>query len=402
MQFLKEPQTGSFFKKIKMKYCKILFIILLGSCSFKESIYNTDDLEIIKINDSESFIEKDFFELFKVDTIIELQFQEDYYLADIYRLFVLDDAIYALDPMLGNLIRFTYDGKPLNKIGNLGEGPMEMLEIEDFSYDLKNDELLLASSSSMKISRFKPNGEFISNIKLNDQVDMFFYSKEKMAMSLTYYNSIFKNFGLFNINGDSIKTYFPFPSDIFPFSMKMISGHVTKSSSGGFLYNEPASSIIHYFDYNGTSYPKYKFESENDIWPERDKDLIQDFFQTLSTGDLTYLTRYYEESEDFLFFNINIKKSLLDKKVVDPRIGYYDKKNNKCYVSKKFDGLSRIKGPLYASDNMFYCWLSKSRIKELSDSNYNWAKSFSKYPFLQVKEKSDLDTPVLIRFSLYK
>ncbi len=134
---------------------------------------------VIDIKD-DKLVEKRFDELFEVESVIELKFKEDFYLADLYRVVVTEEAIYALDPNFGNLIRFSPEGKVLNKIGPRGDGPAEMPEIVDFAYDGEKDELILGSYSAMKLSRFKPTGEFVSSFKIGEQLDQlaFFPGKD--------------------------------------------------------------------------------------------------------------------------------------------------------------------------------------------------------------------------------
>lgn len=357
---------------------------------------------MLDLEDSQTFFERDFFELYSIDTLIELEFRDDFYMSELYRVKKGRDEYYALDPLIGNLIRYSRNGKALNRVGVIGPGPMEMAEIDDFSYDEEKDELLLASYSAMKISRFKPSGEFVSSIRLEEQLDQFSYSEDRLAVSMTYYNSLYKNFALLNKEGDTLRTFFPYPRDIFPISLKLIAGHVTNANSDGFLFNEPTSSKVFFINSAGDCYPKYEFVGGKDFWPERDKDLLNEFFQTLSTGALSYLGRYYEETENYFFFNLNLKKSGLSNKIVDPRIGFYGHIEKKSFLSKYFDGLSWIKGPIEVEGDMFYCWISKSRLNDLGRMYSVWSEELDGYSNLIIDDSGDFDTPVLIRLKVKK
>ena len=369
-------------------------------CSIKDKT-NEDNLSIIiDFENIETTQEKDFFELFQLDTLIELEFKEDFYLGDLYRVVVAEDVIYALDLNFGNLIRFTREGKVLNRIGEKGEGPEEMPEIVDFAYDRENDELILASYSAMRISRFKPTGEFVSSIRAQEQMDQMAFSSSNLALSMTYYNSLYRNLALISTKGDTIKTFFPFPKDVFPIMLKFISGHLTSSIESGFLFSEPASSKIYALDSEAGIYSKYQFLAKDEFWPEEDKHLLNDFFQKLSTGELSFLSRFYEETNQYLFFNINKKKSGLRPQIVDPRIGYYDPLDKAVKFSKSDESLLWIKGPIAAEGDKFYVWISKSKLNDLALENSFWEKSLLEYPNLLIKNTGDYDTPVLIRIKV--
>jgi hypothetical protein len=131
----KEPITlGSLLFKFKLmkKYIFVGVALASFACSVNDSGKNDANSIIIDLENQEAVIEKEFLDLFELDTIIELQFKDDFYLADIYRLEITADGIFALDPMLGNLIHYSKKGVPINKIGLPGEGPAEMPEIFDF------------------------------------------------------------------------------------------------------------------------------------------------------------------------------------------------------------------------------------------------------------------------------
>lgn len=385
---------------MKIKVPITIVVLFFMGCSNKEETNQKNITVVLNVHDPESFVEKDFFEMFSIDTLINLELKDDFYMADLYRIKMGRNEYYALDPLMGNLIRYSRDGKVLNRIGVLGPGPMEMPEIDDFAYDNDREELLLGSSTARKISRFKPDGTFISSIRLGEQLDQFSYNENTIAVSLTYFNSLYKNFALLNTQGDTIRTFFPYPKDVFPILLKFVSGHVTNSIYGGFLFNEPASSKIYFFNSAGEFYPKYEFVGGDDFWPTRDKDLINDFFQTLSKGELSYVTRYYEESENYFFFNVNFKKANARPKVVDPRIGYYDFEKKIAYYSKFFDGLSWIKGPMEVEGDMFYCWIAKAKINILEEKYSAWRDILINYPELKLDDPSDNDTPVLLRLKI--
>ncbi|MFN3761494.1 MAG: 6-bladed beta-propeller [Algoriphagus aquaeductus] len=377
----------------------ILIILLLNGCSAKlkePKLYLNQESEY-KIQLSE-IIEKDFWELFELKSAVELKLTEDFFISNIYRLKVYENEYFALDESLGNLIRFDSNGLPINRIGKIGDGPEELPNFSDFGIDEKGN-IVIGSGSGMKASTFTKEGDFVSSIKLKDQLDQLSVSNGVIFASLTYFNQLNKNLAAYNTLGDTLKTYFPYGSDVFPILLKNISGHLTANSDGSILFNEPASSKIFEIDKDLEIKPKFRFISETEIWKENDRHNLNGFFETLGTAKLTYLSRFYEESDRYLFYKLNKKQDQVVRYVIDPRIGFFDKKTGKSFLSQKSESLVFMEGPLVAEQDYFILSVPKQELKKLVDSDPNWSgiKNFLEFTTIETEE---YDSPILLKFSV--
>lgn len=379
----------------------ILIILLLNGCStkLKESKLYLDQVADHSILLSE-IIEKDFWELFQLESAIELKLFQDFFISSIYRLKVHQNEYYALDESLGNLIRFDANGIPLNRIGKIGDGPEELPNFSDFEIDEKGN-ILIGSGSGMKASTFTKEGDFVSSIKFKNQLDQLSVSNGIVFASLTYFNQLNKNLAAYSAQGDTLKTYFPYGSDVFPILLKNISGHLTTNYDGSILFNEPASSKIFEIDKDLEIKPKFQFIYETELWEENDRHNLNGFFETLGTAKLTYLSRFYEESERYLFYKLNKKQDQVVRYVIDPRIGYFDKKTGKSFLSQKSESLVFTEGPLVADQDYFILSIPKQELKKLVDSDPNWSaiKNFIEFNSIETEE---YDSPILLKFSVRK
>ena len=209
----------------------------------------------------------------------------------------------VLDKNLDALLRFNSKGEILNRICNLGDGPSEVPGISDYTYDFLKDEIYVVSPGVLQVKVYKPDGTFVRNFKMESQADHIAMLGDKPVLTLTYFNPYYKYLSVLNQSGDTLKTAFPFPKETFPIGLHHISGNMTSSNSGEVLVNEPASSTVYSLDNELNLSPKYKFEASDDFWPEEKRHELNAYFEKLSTGNLTFLSKYYEEG-----FSIPIKK----------------------------------------------------------------------------------------------
>ncbi|REG81692.1 6-bladed beta-propeller [Algoriphagus antarcticus] len=379
----------------------IVLIIALLSCSGKkvDDIEN-DSIRIISIDDPDTFSELDFLEIFELIDVKELENDLEFFLAEASKLVISESGYIVLDNDLDALLRFNVNGEVENKVCTLGDGPTEMQAISDFAYDQKKDEIYVIGPGNMQVKVYKPDGTFVRNFKIGSQADHIALLGDQPVLTLTYFNPYNKYLSVLEHNGDTLKTVFPFPKETFPIGLHHISGNLTNSNSGGILVNEPASSTVYGMDSKMNLKPKYKFVAIDDLWPEEDRHELNAYFEKLATGDLTFLSKYYEESESYFFFNLNAKKKGGRLYVVDPRIGYYDIKAGKSYLAKSEKFLMEMKGPLAVDGDSFYVYISKMELSELLESDDKWKAIMADFPEIEIMEKADYDTPVLLKFGV--
>jgi hypothetical protein len=346
------------------------------------------------------FVEKEIKveNIFEINQIVPLEIDKENFLVDIYRLQVFEDNFFLLDRAFGTLLRFSGDGKSIAKIGEFGNGPEETPDIADFTLDGKEEELILLSIEERSISFFDLDGNFKRKIRLKNQSDMLSINQDRnIGMSITYFNEDYSNFELIDNSGKRIQTMFPFPQGVFPIGLKNISGHITRSHSGGFLYQEPANSVI--FEIKGDeAYPKYQFESRDPMWPGEMKHQLNEYFQEVASGKISFPTRFFEESESHLFFGWNQRKRPSSQKVVDFRIGVFDKETKQSFITKECKLSGLMSGPMAVEGDCIYFIISMYHLMELSEEPI---MEKHKHSMNQIqKSKGDMDTPVLVKMKL--
>lgn len=235
---------------------------------------------------------------------------------------------------------------------------------------------------------------------MESQADHIAMLGDKPVLTLTYFNPYYKYLSVLNQSGDTLKTAFPFPKETFPIGLHHISGNMTSSNSGEVLVNEPASSTVYSLDNELNLSPKYKFEASDDFWPEEKRHELNAYFEKLAIGNLTFLSKYYEEGESYFFFNLNAKKKGGRRYVVDPRIGYYNIKTGKSFISKSEKFLMDLNGPIAVDGDFFYSYISKLKLSELVNSDDKWKAIMEDFPEIRILEKSDYDIPVLLKFGV--
>ncbi|WP_297336005.1 6-bladed beta-propeller [Algoriphagus sp.] len=379
-----------------MKF-RLLVIAILFGCSVNEKGgIKPNQATVTLINLDQTFT-KDFLDLYNLSDLIELKNSEDIFLTNIFRLQVFDKDLYAFDDSFSILVRYNSNGKILNRIGKIGNGPEEVPQISDFSID-EDGIIHLASGNSFKVHRYSTKGDYLGNTTIGEQMDQISILKGKYFASLTYFNRFNKNLGIFNSNGDSLKTFFPF-KDVFPIGLTKISGHLTRNSSGKILFNEPASSIIFEISDLLQMKPKYQFISNNSLWPESKRHDLNDYFEKLASAEITHLSRFYEETESHFFFSINMKKTGIRKYIIDPRFGFLDKATNKVYLSNKEDFMVFFRGPYAANGNSFYLIIPKFELNKIAKENNRWSQELNEYS-LKLNAQEEMDSPIILKFQV--
>ncbi len=376
-----------------------LMVFILFSCSENENQQGDLPL-IISLDDSDTFSEGGFFEIFELREVKELTYNPNHFLAEVSKLVVTEDGFLVLDKNLDALFRYDSQGQLLNRICKIGDGPAEMPGVSDFVFDPGKEELYVIASGSLQVKVYKPDGTFVRNLKMGVQADHIALIGDHPVLTLTYFNPFYRYLGVFDQNGDTLKTAFPFPKETFPIGLHHISGNLTAAKSTGILVNEPASSTVYAMNEEMDLNPKYKFTAAGDFWPEKERHKLNAYFEKLATGDLSFLSKYYGEGGDCFFFGLNAKKSSGRQNVVDPRIGYYDHRSGKSNLSKSQPFLINMKGPLAVEGNSFYAYISKIKLSELFAEDEEWKNALAPLSEILVSDKEDYDTPVLLKFGI--
>ena len=171
--------------------CLILFAFYVNFCSVKqkelsqiESKYSID-LDGVK----ETSIP--FSAYFKSPKTIILETNENCLIGHIFDLQVFDECIYVLDTQIANsLFVFDMSGQFLKKIGSLGQGPGEYIQLSDFTLDKENKNIYLLDFSK-RIHQYRLDGSFVRTITLKLQktnIRNIHYYNNRLLMSVLAFN----------------------------------------------------------------------------------------------------------------------------------------------------------------------------------------------------------------------
>lgn len=195
-----------------------LFLSIIISCSSSSkkidtsTISENNELYIVNIDDTaiEDYIYLSSF--FKdVETII-LETNDDCLIGEVNSLRVLDNYIIVTDRKIANSI-FIFDkkGNFLHKIGQIGQGPGEYINISDSSIDFEKNEIYLLDFASDEVLKYNiSSGEFIKSIYLNNSdYDNFYiqYINNKIYASAIPFSKTENSFLLqeFDVNTGDVK-----------------------------------------------------------------------------------------------------------------------------------------------------------------------------------------------------
>lgn len=146
-----------------MKYIiAILLLYITTSCNFtNQDLYN-NSVDIVKVDPDKA-------EEIKVSDIIDsirylsLENTTESLLGEIKKIESVNSEFYVLDSRTNRVLRFDSDGKYLNQIGRMGQGPGEYIKVSDFNIDKDKKYLFLLDRESRRILNYSINGEFISS-----------------------------------------------------------------------------------------------------------------------------------------------------------------------------------------------------------------------------------------------
>jgi hypothetical protein len=149
-----------------------------------------------------------------------LETRDDNLIGRIDKIIVTNDKFIILDLAIAKkVLVFDHHGKFLNVIGKMGEGPEEYDSPNDIAYDSYNDELLIWCHNKKTIMKFKINGTFVRNIKIDWWVaSIYVTGLNSYLLYLNNYTQKNGNVNDYNIqiiddNGNIISRMLPYNKD---------------------------------------------------------------------------------------------------------------------------------------------------------------------------------------------
>ena len=168
----------------KTIYCVITYLILTSCSSSTKKDIPEFSSEFVTLNNKKDFFvididsvrkEKVFYisNYFKNVRAIALENNKNALIGRINKLIVFDEYLFILDSSISKgLFVFNKEGVFIRKIGNVGGGPGEYINISDFTIDADKKEIYLLDSRTQKINIYDIDfGKFINSVRIkNDYV----------------------------------------------------------------------------------------------------------------------------------------------------------------------------------------------------------------------------------------
>ena len=164
------------------KYLFFIFSVVLFSCSSKNNQQELP-LEYYTIDlDAEKEEPIPLSSLFgRVRTVI-LESGDDYMIGQVNIIQVFDGYIYILDSRRAkSLFVFDMEGRFIRKIGNIGNGPGEYIEANDFTLDTENGFIFICDARN-RIHKYQFDGTYLHTITID--------SPTSKAVLIQFYNGI--------------------------------------------------------------------------------------------------------------------------------------------------------------------------------------------------------------------
>ncbi len=386
------------------KFFKTIFILFfLLSCSKEKNRFTKDNIIEININKNSSAKELCFLNFAKDYYFVALESSSESFLSGINRIFELDEKIIIFDDRYNKVLVFSDNGKFINRIGKIGNGPGEFTDITDISIDFKKKIIQVLDINKRKVLKYKLNGKYIGFSEISTQAYKFRILNSNYTGFFTgYFGGDFYNFRVVDNKMRTKLKLFEYPKnpkeDLMKFSF---TGHVT-SFKNNFLYSDALSSNI--FSIDPATHKikkKYTVVFNSNSWPENKRFLHQTFFKKIQTGQLNFLRNNFEENEKAIVFCYNIANNdIISKGVNLPKVGFYLKSQQETFSHVNFKNdisykyLSSVKGK---SQNDEYFIFTVDDFKKILKNNNCIAKNEQNNRF-NIKY-IDEETTVLLYFS---
>lgn len=363
-----------------MKYVLFVLICFLSCTINKGEKINTaiviQNKELYKIQNNDLKFQTDISPYIKSVNYVKLELTDESMFGEIYSMEAFEDRLYIFDDVTRSVYIFSIEGDFLFTLNKVGQGPGEYAQIDFFSIDRNERQMIVADLVSYNILRYDLDGNFVSKKKINYWLDGIYPTEDKGFIALTNYrNNSEKIENQHNILFlDSMSNiacgYFPYPSkDISKLRFSI------SSTNAGFYYGGNSCNYFNRFQdtvysvsYN-TLIPKYVFDFgdkqfDQSYWV-KDINLLKDYIEK---GEYLTLERM-NETDDYLFYDVGpmmIYRGLFSKRT-----------GNNILALIWYNGEDQIEGiPIatYKSSAIYYYPVSSLLEKKKKYEKNGWPK----------------------------
>ena len=198
-------------------FCLIIFILFF-SCINRQTNTSPDKLdEAHYIIDLDGYKEDyiPYSSVFKNVKTIILESKDDALIGSVREFQVFDGYIYIMDAVIAkSLFVFDMDGHFIRKIGRLGQGPGEYIQLFDFTIDTENG-LIFVLDFGYFIHKYRLDGTYIHSIDVRSQIP-----RSNIDFIQFYHNRIYA----------SVRTWEATPDDFMLMEMDPKNGKILSQS----------------------------------------------------------------------------------------------------------------------------------------------------------------------------
>jgi len=296
----------------KQQLLLLLFIIFCNCSKNKEIIDDTVINDYVK-SEQLSTIEERLIDtiFFKNYSIIPLETTNESLFKNINRICRYNDMIYIYDGRMSKIIIFDENGKYVNNIHNIGQGPKEYISAIDFCVDEITGDLILMCDKPYKIIRFSKDGKFIneinfSGLKMSITMDSGYFLCESFNTSEDCEIECFDN--KFNLIYSKLRKFKTEKNSCFSGGKSLVKNkniyYTRRFDPSIYFLNKDCIVKKYEFDFG-----KYKVPIE--LSEEEDCD---NFFNSIRDNKYIFSITNVVESERYILFNTNLCICLYEKK----------------------------------------------------------------------------------------
>ena len=286
-----------------MRKYKRLFVLLafLWSC---ESKNNNQDFtpELINVTVPEELM-VDYHQVFDEYKLVPLTNEEASLIGSIDRIIIHDERFHILDKQTNSIKIFDNDGRFIQRIQELGNGPGEYHELMDFSIDEKGERLVLHSHRPYKLLYYSFDGDFIKEEGMESYYNNIAIDEEYLLMV----NLLKENNHLVflkNLNTDQLKEFLPIGGTERALNNNFGTGFPYCLNSQYTYAFFPFSNIIYQVT-NGKLVSRYQIDFGDKNLPElffKDGVVDMEAYHKAIENKYGFMIANFKESEDYLVF----------------------------------------------------------------------------------------------------
>jgi hypothetical protein len=248
---------------------------------------------------------------------VKLELTDESIIGNINKLIIYEDRIYILDDQTYSLFIFDMDGKYLNKIATVGQGPGEYIQLDFFDIDRDSKQIVLTDLMEYWVMRYDMDRNFLYRQKIPVWCEGVSVLPNKGIVLYANFrnnsNKLSQEFNLIFLDStmNITHTYFPYNSKDFDQRKRPSASYMGQfySFDNNIYFSFPWGNKV-YLLLSDTLINKYQFNFGDEILPIENPVNPELFTTRLTTGKYNGLLTPLMENDQFLFFSMRTSLEL--------------------------------------------------------------------------------------------